>query len=81
MTTKSTIVIAKIRNQEKQIIVSKDNPFSRTYNIWIDKECQGQVINLGKSGWKVSPIKESGLTDEICETILQAVLNAENPNS
>jgi len=44
------------------------------------KEYHGQVIK-NISGWGVYPHEKSWLKGENCDVILQAVLNAENPNS
>lgn len=80
MNTKEIIVIGTIGNQQKQIILSKEHPFSTIYHITIDKVYQGQVIK-NINGWGVFPHEESSLKGENCEVILQAVLNVENPNS
>lgn len=76
---KEIIVDGTIGNQQKQIILSK-GPFTAIYHIMIDKEYHGQVIK-NISGWNAYPHEKSWLKGENCDLILQAVLNAENPNS
>jgi len=76
---KEIIVNGTIGNQQKQIILSKE-PFTNIYHITIDNIFQGQVIKM-INDWGVYPHEESWLKSENCDMILQAVLNAENPNS
>ena len=76
---KEIIVIGTIGDQQKEIILSEQS--TTIYNISIDKEYQGQVLQLtGK--WGVYLIPESWLNgeeyDEMRQEIRRAVLNAEN---
>ena len=77
---KQIIVTGTIGNQQKQIISQKRFPTDGIYDIWIDKEYQGQVLKM-TGRWGVYPHEESWLKGENCDLILQAVLNIENPNS
>lgn len=78
--TKEIIVILTIRNEQKRVILVKKHSFSGIYDIMIDKEYHGQVQKV-TSGWVVNTIEESWLKVENYEPIVQAVINAERPNS
>jgi hypothetical protein len=72
-------VTGKIGDQEKQIILRKNDPFTDVYDIMIDKNFEGQVLKyVGR--WKVYPIQKSWLNGKDCSMILQAVLNFEESN-
>lgn len=74
------IINGIIDNQQKQIILSKENPISNTYHITIDQEYHGMVMR-NMNGWKVYPHENSWLNGENCDIILQGILNVESPNS
>jgi ribosomal protein L21E len=78
--TKEIIVSLEIGNEQKQIILAKKHSFSSIYDIMIDKEYHGQVQKV-ISGWVVNTIDGSWLQVENYEPIVQAVINAERPNS
>lgn len=74
-----TILIATLNNQEKQIILQKEHEFSGMYHVIIDDVLEAQVLLTPKRRWEVVPHKESWLTDDDCDVILQTVVNLENP--
>jgi hypothetical protein len=78
--SKEIITSCVIGNQQKQVTLSKIHPGSNGYDIFIDKNFEGQIIRL-INGWEVSLHKKSRLQGENSDSILQAVLNIEDPNS
>jgi endonuclease G, mitochondrial len=66
----------EIDNQEKQVILRRENSFSDIYHIMIDNKNEGQVLKITGS-WGVFPNESSSLKKEKSNFILRAVINAE----
>lgn len=77
--TKPIIVIETIGNKKREIVLTKQRVVP-IYHITIDKEYLGDVLQINFK-WCVVPFEGSWLKDENTDAILQAVLNAETPNS
>lgn len=71
---KNIILLATIGDENKQVILSQPQGSGELYHITIDNFFHG-IVTKTMEGWKVYPNKNSWLSIEDCEVIVETVKN------